>query len=88
MPLHRCLQCGYKTVADDAFICPQCGTKEHDIPPAWKFILAGIVAILFSTYAGPGFFPKVVGFVGLMAILAGIFRSSIKGLIRFFDKGE
>jgi len=88
MPLHRCLQCGYKTVADDAFICPKCGTKEHDIPPAWKIILVGIGAIIFSNYAGSGFFPKIVGFIGFIAILAGIFRSSIKGLIRHFDKEE
>lgn len=49
MSLHACTECGYATVAEDANICPQCGTKNHAPMTAAQFIgiAAGIGAFLY-----------------------------------------
>ena len=53
MSLHECTKCGYATVAEDAHICPQCGTKDHaPMSDAELFaILAGIVAFIVGWIA-------------------------------------
>ena len=50
MSLHECTKCGYATVAEDAHICPQCGTKDHTpMSGAELFaIVAGICTFLLG----------------------------------------
>jgi len=53
MSLHACTECGYATVAEDATICPQCGTKNHAPMTAAQVIgiVAGIGAFFYCWVA-------------------------------------
>ena len=50
MGLHKCAVCNYKPVANDADTCPNCHTKEHGLPSAFKFFLSGAICFVFFIF--------------------------------------
>jgi len=50
MGLHKCAICDYKPVANDADTCPNCHTKKHGLPSAFKLFLYGVLSFVFFIF--------------------------------------
>jgi hypothetical protein len=87
MEIHKCAQCGNPNVADDAFICLQCGTKKHDpVPKGWQLFLGGLLGLAVGVNVG-GFFGVLISCWSLFLIFCAFSRSTARKISKwdFFD---
>ena len=68
MGLHKCAVCDYKPVANDADTCPNCHTKKHGLPSAFKLFLYGAICFVFFIFMSDasGIGARLVSFLFLV----------------------
>jgi len=71
MGLHKCAVCDHKPVANDADTCPNCHTKKHGLPSAFKLFLYGVLCFVIFVFLSD-VSDVIVRLFGLVFLVFGV----------------